>query len=56
MDDEEEYESLCTLVLQVFTFETDSWISVGREEGMEEAVAWEGPEVDREDERDSEVL
>lgn len=40
----------------MFRFETDSGISVGREEGMEEAVAWEGPEVDREGEMDSEVL
>lgn len=54
MDDEEVYKSLCPLVLQ--RLETDSGISVEREEGMEEAVAWEGPEVDMEGERDSEVL
>lgn len=56
MDDEEEYESLCPLVLQMLRFETDSGTSVAIDEGMEEAVAWEGPEVVREGERDSEVL
>lgn len=56
MDDEEEYESLCPLVLQMLRLETDSGISVEREEGKADAVAWEGPKVDREGERDSEVL
>lgn len=38
VDDEEEYESLCPLILHMLRFETDSGISVGREEGMEEDV------------------
>lgn len=56
VDDEEEYESLCPLVLHMVRFETDSGIRVGREEVIEGAVAWEGPELGREGERDSEVL